>query len=321
VIEQMRDGMLVIDAQMRIADLNGAAQELLGVKSKVIGCEATQVLLAHPRLLELICKPAPVQDEIWLGDAHCYRIRISPMATQRGFGLGKLILFYDMSEEKEAQKQLQEQQQKLAMLKERELLARDLHDGIGQMLAAANLQAQLAIDLLGKGDTALAGSCLRSLAEVTQGAKESVREYLSGVKAGSSPEQSLLTGLRRYLKEYNHDYGIHTELVVPPELEQKRLGSTIEAQLQPVIQEALTNVRRHSGAVSARVIFALCDDEVRVTIEDNGLGFEPEKIREGFGLRSMRGRAESVGGVIEVNSTPGKGTRVIVRMPRRKGGI
>ena len=321
-IEQMRDGILVIDAQEHIADLNGAAQELLGVKSKVIGCEAAQVLPAHPRLIELIRKPAPAQDEIWLDDAHCYRIRISPLATRRGFELGKLILFYDMSEEKEAQKQLQDHQRTVAMLQERELLGRELHDGIGQMLAAAHLQVKSASELLARGETALVESCLLRLAEVTQEAKESVREYLLGVKSRFSSEQSLVSALRQHIKHYSQSYGIHIELVASPALEEKRIDAVVEAQLQPIIQEALTNVRKHAGAKSARIIFSSYDSQVRVTIEDDGRGFDPGEISEkqGFGLRSMRGRAEAVGGRLEVNSAPGKGTRVIVQVPWQKEG-
>ena len=127
--------------------------------------------------------------------------------------------------------------------------------------------------------------------------------------------------LRQYLNHYSHNYGIHTGLVAPPELEEKRIDSTVEAQLQPIIQEALTNVRRHSGASSARVIFALCGSEIRITVEDDGRGFDPEVISEnqGFGLRSMRGRAEAVGARLEVKSAPGKGTQVVIQVPWGKG--
>jgi signal transduction histidine kinase len=104
-------------------------------------------------------------------------------------------------------------------------------------------------------------------------------------------------------------------------LEGKPIDSTIEAQLEPIIQEGLTNVRRHSQASSAWVIFFIQDSEIRITIEDDGAGFDPEVISEkqGFGLRSMRGRAEAIGACLEVNSTPGKGTRVVVRVPWHKG--
>ncbi len=108
-IEQMRDGMVVLDAETRIVDLNRVAQELLGVAgSKVIGRDAAQVLLAHPKLLELFRKQAPTQDEVWLDKTRCYRVHISPLTNQRGFELGKLILFYDISEEKRTQNQYRE---------------------------------------------------------------------------------------------------------------------------------------------------------------------------------------------------------------------
>lgn len=320
MIEQMRDGMLVIDAQTRIVDLNGAAQELLGIESKVIGREAARVFRADPKLLELIRKPAPAQDEIWLGDTHCYRVHTSPLATQHGFELGKLILFYDVSEEKKVQKEIQEHQNKLAMLKEREMLARDLHDGIGQMLAAAHLQVKSVDDLLARGDAALAKSYLHRLAGAIQQGKESIRDYLRGVQARSSPEETLFTTLRLYLRQYDHEHGMHTDLIIPSDLQEKRIDFTVEVQLQLIIQEALTNVRRHSGVSSARVIFALVDSELRVTVEDDGRGFDPEGINgnQGFGLRSMRGRAGMVGARLEVDSAPGKGTRVTVRVPWRK---
>jgi signal transduction histidine kinase len=90
--------------------------------------------------------------------------------------------------------------------------------------------------------------------------------------------------------------------------------------LQPIIQEALTNVRKHSGAGSAKVIFAPSNGSLQVTIEDDGRGFDPEATSDnrGFGLRAMRGRAEALGARLEVNSTPGKGTMVSIQVPWQK---
>jgi PAS domain S-box-containing protein len=319
-IEQMRDGMLVLDAQARVAELNGAAKELLGVKSKVIGREAAQVLIAHPKLLELIRKPAPTQEEIWLGDARCYRVHISPLANRRGFDLGKLILLYDISEEKRAQKQLQDQQRKLASLEEREWLARELHDGVGQALAAAHLQVNTASELLARGQLAGAKVSLEQLAEVIREGKAHVGDYLFGVKTWSSRDQ-FFTGLRHYIASYNPNAGVRTELVIPPGIEGTLLGEAIETQLQRIIQEALTNIRKHASACTARVIFALVDGQLEITIEDDGQGFDPADLgdNQGFGLRAMRGRTESVGAHFDLNSSPGKGTKIIVRVPWKKG--
>jgi PAS domain S-box-containing protein len=320
IIERMGDGLVVLDAQKRIADLNGKAQTLLGiVKSKVIGSQVADVLHACPDLLRLVGDSGETHVTFARLHARWYQVSILPLFDRRHFQLGRLISFHDITEQKRTQERLLDQQWTLAVLRERELLARELHDGIGQMLAAAHLQVKSADELLARGDTVSVGSCLHRLAEVTQETKESVREYLLGVKTRSSAQQGFLTVLHQYLNQYSHNYGIHTELVAPPELEGKRIDSTVEVQLQPIIQEALTNVRKHAGVCSARVIFAVCNGQIQITIEDDGRGFDPEEIKknQGFGLRSMRGRADMVGAHLEVNSTreglgdhsvPGKGS-------------
>lgn len=325
VIEGMADGMIVLDTQNRIADVNKAVQELLGiVRSKIIGSHVAEVLQAYPDLLRVVHDSGETQCEVSFGNtrARWYQVSISPLFNRRDSQVGRLISFHDITEQKLTQERLLDHQRTLATLKEREQLARELHDGIGQMLAAAHLHIKSASALLARGDTVSVDSCLHRLAEVTQETKESVREYLLGIKTRSSADQSLLTVLHQYLNQYSQNYGIHTELIAPPELEGKRIDSTVEVQLQPIIQEALTNVRRHAGACSARVIFAVCNGQIQITIEDDGRGFDPGEIGEnqGFGLRSMQGRADMVGARLEVNSTPGKGTQVVIQVPWQKEG-
>jgi PAS domain S-box-containing protein len=323
VIEKMPDGMVVLDAENRIADVNETVLKLLGTtRSKVMGRKADEILQNYPELLRLVRDSDKIQCEALFGNTHdrWYQIFISPLIGRRGFHLGRTILFHDTTEQKRIQAELLDQQRTLAVLRERELLARELHDGIGQMLAAAHLQVTTAKELLTRGDTDSVGSCLSNLAETTQKAKESIREYLLGVKSRLSTGPGLLPALRQYINHYSHSYGIRIELIAPPELEGKRIGDSIEAQLQPIIQEALANVRRHSDSASARVIFSPGNSHIRVTVEDDGKGFDPDKIRQnpGFGLRSMRGRAEAAGASLEVISAPGKGTRVVILVPWRK---
>jgi signal transduction histidine kinase len=245
---------------------------------------------------------------------------MSNIIDKRGFRLGRLIMLRNITEHRRAQAQLFDQERTLVMLRERELLAQELHDGIGQAAAAAHMQIACAREFLAKGDTASLESCLYSLAEATQEVKKSVGDYLLGVKTGPSAEKGFLTGIRQYIDHYSKKYGIRTELFAPPELKEQRIDSTIEAQLQLIIQEALTNVRKHSGARLARVIFTPCENHVRVTIEDDGRSFAPEAVgdNQGFGLRAMRGRAEMSGGHLEISAAPGKGTMVSVQVPCRK---
>jgi signal transduction histidine kinase len=97
----------------------------------------------------------------------------------------------------------------------------------------------------------------------------------------------------------------------------------METQLQRIIQEALTNIRKHAGARSARVVFSLDGGEVKIMIEDDGQGFDAADLgdKQGFGLQAMAGRAEAVGARFEVKSSPGNGTKISVRVPWRKGEV
>jgi PAS domain S-box-containing protein len=171
VIEGMADGMMVLDTGNRITDVNEAVQELLGiVRSKVIGRQVAEVFQAHPNLLRSVRDSSETQCEVLLGDTHSrwYQVSISPIFDRREFQLGRLISFHDITEQKRAQAQLLDDQRTVAMLRERELLARELHDGIGQMLAATHLQVKSACELLARGDTVSVELCLHRLAEVPQ---------------------------------------------------------------------------------------------------------------------------------------------------------
>ena len=325
IFEKMRDGMIVLDAGNRIVDLNETVQELIGVvRSKVLGRRAEDVLHDYPDLLGIVGNSAGMKGEVFF-DGSCarwFQVSASPIADgRRRIQLGRIVWLHDITDERLARTQMLDQQKTLAKLEERELLARELHDGVGQMLAAAHLQAESAIELLARGDGGMAETCLRRLTDVTREAKGSIRGYLHGVKAAPRG-QGLVPPLRGALDDFSRDYGIRTEFVVPSDLRNAQIGAAVETQVLPIIREALTNVRRHAGAGLVQVTVASSDGYIQVTVEDDGRGFEPEEVveKQGFGLRSMRGRAESVEGYLEVDSAPGEGTRVTVRLPMRKEG-
>lgn len=95
----------------------------------------------------------------------------------------------------------------------------------------------------------------------------------------------------------------------------EELPETVRAELLRVVQEALTNVRRHSGARRVEVNLWKEGGEVHAEVVDDGRGFDPEAVREGVGLSGMRERIAALGGKLEVSSEPGKGTRVAVSVP------
>ena len=135
--------------------------------------------------------------------------------------------------------------------------------------------------------------------------------------------QEFFAALDNYCKHYEQAYVFRTQLNLPKSMPDLLTSPQVETHLTYIIREALSNARRYSGQSEASLTIKIEDDMVEAVIEDHGIGFNtdysgPER-RKGsyFGLRIMRERAEEVGGTVTVESAPGKGTRVIIRLPRR----
>lgn len=323
-VERMADGTLTLDAENRVVDLNPAAGEMLGLcRSAAVGHPAGHVLAARPELLRLLEQESPAGTEIVSdvgGRSRSYQVHVSPLLGRNGFKLGRLMWLYDVTEQKQARELLAQEQRGRAILQERERLARELHDGLAQTLAAAHLQAHTAKLLLTQGETAQTEECLDQLGDMTLQAEADVREYLLGVQTVLAGEHPFFPSVRQYLDRFHQRYGLHVDLSVEPEIEERGLNPAAEWQLLRLIQEALANVRKHAHAQCAEVSFAVVGQQARIIIADDGEGFDPAAAAaqgDGFGLVAMRERAEEAGGSLKVISSPGQGTRVVVKVPLR----
>ncbi|MBI4495211.1 MAG: response regulator [Chloroflexi bacterium] len=323
VLESIRDGMISLDSQNRIVDFNPAAKVMLGsLSASSIGRPADQALAAWPDLVSLCCEPAVAWSEVAIdsGDGQKeVEVRASPVVDRRGAMVGRVVLMHDISERRRARSELLEQQRALAMLEERERLARELHDSLGQVLGYAGNQSQAALELLAQGQPHGASELLARLVTVAQSAQGDAREYIQGMRTGVFLGRGLLPALEEYLSQFEENTGLRTELVAPPEAGQGLFEPTTEVQLLRIVQEALTNARKHAGARGVKVTFALDSGQAEVTVEDDGQGFVPGEApasgRPSFGLRMMRERALEFGGDLSVVSAPGQGTKIAVRLP------
>jgi signal transduction histidine kinase len=245
-------------------------------------------------------------------------MRISHLRDWRGMEIGRLLLLRDVTEPKRARELQKQQQLLLAVMQERERLARELHDSLGQTLAAVRLQASTARLLLAQGETIQADKILEQMADITIAAETDVREYLLGAKTIISSDHLFFPTLRQYVVRFSQQYGLRVELSVPAQLEEQGLGAAVEVQLLRIIQEALSNVRKHARAKNAQVVFTNSGPLVQIAIIDDGQGFDSAAVAarqvESFGLQAMRERAESLGGCLEVISQPGQGTQVVVQV-------
>ena len=320
-IEQLQTGMLVLDLKGRVISLNPAAERILNAPAKQIeGKLVGELLPAYPE--QDLADSGGTEIELGSGEGASlrhYMLTNSLLNDFRGLEVGRLLLLHDVTEQKRTQAQILEQQRVQAVLEERAGLARELHDGIDQALAVAQLQAETADELINRGEIAAAQDTLSRLVEVTQSAHVDIQQYLLGAKTLLMPGQDAFAALHQYVKQFSRDFGIPTELVVAPEMNEQGLDSQARVQLIRIVQEGLANVRKHAQASTVQVVFALSAGRIQVRIEDNGVGFDVAGFfrAEGhrFGLRSMRDRAEGIGGTFQILSAPGRGTRVIVEIP------
>lgn len=228
-----------------------------------------------------------------------------------------------------------------AIVSERERIARELHDSLAQVLGVTHLRLRAAYPLAAaasasadtsaavngsaaNGSAAVDGSTangsvprlareLAELADLCQEAYRDVREAILGLH--QSNRRGFLESLRGYLEAYQRQSGIDARLECDGD-EELSVSPSCEVQLIRVIQEALTNVRKHAAATSARVRITIDATGLAVAVTDDGLGFDPRRPRrDGFGLQSMRERMALLGGELAVESAPGSGTRVVASIP------
>ncbi|MFO1292008.1 MAG: type IV pili methyl-accepting chemotaxis transducer N-terminal domain-containing protein [Rubrivivax sp.] len=204
-----------------------------------------------------------------------------------------------------------------AVAAERGLLARELHDSIAQGLAFLRIQVQLLRDAIARGERP---KIERALGELDAGVKEStadVRELLIHFRTRTNTED-IVPALATTLSKFEHQSGLASHLEVRGE--GLPLPADAQVQVLHVVQEALSNVRKHAGASAVWVTLergpAFC-----VRVRDDGRGFAPDAAAPDethVGLRIMRERAARIGAAVQVASQPGGGTEVTLALPARE---
>jgi len=202
-----------------------------------------------------------------------------------------------------------------AALEERARLARELHDGLAQDLWVAKLMAgRLAASTdLGPDAAAL----YRDLTDAIDAGLEDAQEAVRALRLSSDPQGTLPELLQRTTDEFASRFGIRVELACDATLPSLSLAATAEALR--VAQEALNNVRRHADATLVRVRAAEEQGAVVITVQDNGCGFDPQRVGPAaWGLTSMRERAGLIHGELRIHSRPSDGTSVSLRVPLQR---
>ncbi len=210
---------------------------------------------------------------------------------------------------------LHRQAEQLAVVRERERLARELHDSVTQSLYSLTLLAEASQRLLGSGELGRAAEYTVRLGEIAQQALREMRLLVYQLRPLVLKREGLVGALQQRLDAVEKRAGVDARLLVEGTLD---LPASVEEGLYRIAREALNNALKHAAARSVVLRIRAGADHVALEVEDDGCGFDPAGVRDqgGMGLISMRERAERLGGSFSLVSTLGSGTtmRVVVEV-------
>jgi two-component system nitrate/nitrite sensor histidine kinase NarX len=237
-----------------------------------------------------------------------------PFSSQERNLLGALA---DMASIAVRTARLNEAEEQWTIHAERDRIARELHDSLAQVLGVIHLQLR-SLEARAKDEASLGiADELSAIAETADEAYGDVREAILGLRETVREDDGLEGSLREYLRKYSRQTGIVATLTCEGDT-RRALTPRSEVQLLRVVQEALTNTRKHSRAHRVGVRIDCLGVGTTLTIEDDGVGFDPATIvssmEGGFGMKSMRERVEQIGGSIDVHTAPNEGTTIVVRL-------
>jgi signal transduction histidine kinase len=245
------------------------------------------------------------------------QVRGAPIYNAAGKVTMSVVIAEDITARKRAEEHLHDEQDFLRALikaheRDRQLLAYEVHDGLVQYITAAVWHIE---SVLGNGQIDEAS---RKTLTDSQGflrtAMADARRVLSGLRPPVLDERGIVAALEYLVAEHSTADGPRIQLV--SEIPVRRLDPLLEGTIFRMVQESLNNVRKHSAATAATIRLAQRGDRLRLTIEDNGRGFDVGKMpRDRFGLQGIFKRAELMGGSAQIESKPGYGTALTVDLP------
>lgn len=319
ILDPVDAGVFVLDHDWRLLHVSGQAAQMLGhnghLQGKVIWEEFPDLtgseLFAHLRFAAQHRRTCKVV--VRWGNRRWVKLDVYPAVA----GLCVFSRFISAAEQSRA-KRLQaalRKQVQAAEENERQHIGRELHDGAGQLVAALAVGLRSVEEALTFQQAKEVTGQLRS---VVSRLSDELAFLTRRLHPSVLHERGLVNGLRSFLPEFRRLHGIRV-LLIASELKGLQLDETVQLGLFRIVQEALANVAKHSGATRAEVVFRRSARRLHLTVRDNGSGLVESGRGRDTGVRlgwhSMRARAENLGGKLKVHSTPGRGVAVQVGIP------
>jgi signal transduction histidine kinase len=223
--------------------------------------------------------------------------------------------------EEDHQKLLEQRIRALSIIEaqenERRRISRELHDGLGQLLSAAKLNFGM-IDFVNSANREKTADIVKQVDSIISKAIVEARRIAHDLRPTTLDDFGLIPALRILCQEFSKITGIKVKFQVSPSLE--RIDPKVEIAVYRIIQESFNNISKYAEATEVSLDLYRKDNQVFVRVKDNGKGFDPDNVVKtkkaggGFGLLNMKERAELVGGKVEIISSPGAGTELLLEI-------
>jgi len=243
------------------------------------------------------------------GILSCYRV------TERGFGFDEISLVMALAEQMGMvleTHRLRQTAEEMAVLEERQRLARELHDSVTQSIYSLTLFARSGREAAEDGDITRLTPNLVDIEETALQTLQEMRLLLYELRAPLLEREGLVQAIDSRLNLVERRSGLQVNYEVSPA--QPELPKTIELELYRLAIEALNNIVRHAGARAVTIRLHATNGRVHLDINDDGRGFNPRQQVGGFGLTGMRERVDRLGGCLEIVSAPGRGTKISIEV-------
>jgi len=308
--------LFALDSKGDFTLLEGKGLEALGLKpSQVVGRSAFDVYRDVPQVVENIRRSLAGEEfasTVEVGES-TFETRYSPLRDENGQVIGLIGVATDVADRKQAEEAMRD----LAVIEERNRMAREIHDTLAQGFTGIVLQLEAAEQALEERPAEVPehlGRAKNLARESLQEARRSVWDLLPRALEQRPLEAALHEHVRLFAAAGREKASFSLSG------DRRDLPSNVQAALLRICQESLTNIRRHARATVVRVDLTFYPEAVCLRIEDNGTGFDFEAVKtlgseSGFGLAGMEERARLIGGTLAVRSREGEGTSLEVQIP------
>jgi PAS domain S-box-containing protein len=342
ILDSAMDAIITVDEEQRIVLFNRAAEQMFRVRrDEALGAPLDRFLPArfreaHREHIERFGRTGVTARR--MGDVGSLRalradgeefpIEASISQVSEG-GRGYFtVILRDVTIRVRAQEEVKRQQEELRALsaqvleareEEKTLIARELHDELGQLLTALKMDVSWLRERLREAPHE-AGGKVQAMNALIDNMVASVRRISADLRPLMLDDLGLADAAAWLVEDFAQRSGVNCDLRKPPDGSLEGIERATANTVYRALQESLTNIARHAGARNAWVVLAVQNDWILAEIEDDGRGIAPENLagRRSLGLKGMRERVHYLGGMLEITRAPRGGTRVRLRVPLRR---